>query len=79
MIKLERVDLIILSIIQNKIFSINSINGMIKKDYKQELELKQKEILDKVKFEPSIDQLQISLFELKVIQKYYNKKIKANV
>ena len=52
---------------------------MIKKDYKQELELKQKEILDKVKFEPSLEQLQNSLFELKVIQKYYNKKIKANV
>ena len=59
---------------------------MIKKDYmlkralaQKELELKQKEILDQVKFEPSIDQLQISLFELKVIQRYYNKKIKANV
>ena len=52
---------------------------MIKKDYKKELELKQKEILDKVKFEPSLEQLQNSLFELLVIQKYFNKKIKANV
>jgi len=52
---------------------------MIKKDYKKELELKHKSILDKVKFEPSIEQLQNSLFELKVIQRYYNKKIKANV
>lgn len=57
-------------------FSNNSINGMIKKDYKKELELKQKEILDKMKIEPSSGQLQIYLYELKIIQKYYNKKIK---
>ena len=66
-------------LMKNKIFSINSIRGMIKKDYKKELELKQKEILDKAMFEPSIEQLQNTLFELKVIQRYYNKKIKANV
>lgn len=48
------------------------------KDYKQELELKQKEILDKVKYEPTLEQLQNCLYELKIIQKYYNKKIKLN-
>ena len=49
---------------------------MIKKDYKKELEIKQREILDKMKMEPSPEQLQIYLYELKIIQKYYNKKIK---
>jgi len=47
------------------------------KDYKQELLNKQKEILDRVKYEPTLEQLQNSLYELKIIQKYYNKKIKS--
>ncbi len=47
------------------------------KDYKQELLNKQNEILDRVKYEPTLEQLQNSLYELKIIQKYYNKKIKS--